>query len=268
MYRDGLAALLSSVAGVEVVGTAADGRQAVESPMELQPDVVVMDVQMPELDGIEATRQITADSPHTGVVVLTMSEDDATVFAAMRAGALGYLLKGANQAEILRAITAVAQGEAIFGPIIARRVAEYFRPRRTVGGRTAVPAADRPGAGDPGSAGRRPVQRADCERAVPVPEDGAEQRVQRLRQAARGGPGRGHRPGQGRRVGTGFWRVMVLIEPRGRGGTSAGVTRAKVPPGAHFERVTRAQSEPQLSGAPAHPRDCSTRPTSAATTQG
>ncbi len=128
VYRDGLSALLSSVAGVEVVGTAADGRQAVELAMELQPDVVVMDVQMPELNGIEATRQITADSPHTGVVVLTMSEDDATVFAAMRAGALGYLLKGANQGEILRAITAVAQGEAIFGPIIARRVAEYFRP--------------------------------------------------------------------------------------------------------------------------------------------
>jgi DNA-binding NarL/FixJ family response regulator len=128
VYRDGLSALLSSVAGIDVVGTAADGRQAVTLAMELQPDVVVMDVQMPEMNGIEATRQITADSPHTGVVVLTMSEDDATVFAAMRAGALGYLLKGANQGEILRAITAVAQGEAICGPIIARRVAEYFQP--------------------------------------------------------------------------------------------------------------------------------------------
>jgi DNA-binding NarL/FixJ family response regulator len=85
-----------------------------------------MDVQMPGIDGIEATRLVTADSPHIGVVVLTMAEEDSTLFAAMRAGARGYLLKGANQAEIVRAITAVAQGEAIFGPAIATRVAEFF----------------------------------------------------------------------------------------------------------------------------------------------
>jgi DNA-binding NarL/FixJ family response regulator len=126
VYRDGLAALLGSLDGVEVVGTAADGVEAVARARELQPDVVVMDVQMPRLDGIEATRAITADSPHIGVVVLTMAEEDQTLFAAMRAGARGYLLKGANQAEIVRAITAVAQGEAIFGPAIARRVAEFF----------------------------------------------------------------------------------------------------------------------------------------------
>ncbi len=126
VYRDGLAALLGSLDGVEVVGTAADGVEAVDRARELQPDVVVMDVQMPRLDGIEATRAITADSPHIGVVVLTMAEEDQTLFAAMRAGARGYLLKGANQAEIVRAITAVAQGEAIFGPAIARRVAEFF----------------------------------------------------------------------------------------------------------------------------------------------
>jgi DNA-binding NarL/FixJ family response regulator len=126
VYRDGLAALLGSLDGVDVVGTAADGVEAVDRARELQPDVVVMDVQMPRLDGIEATRAITADSPHIGVVVLTMAEEDQTLFAAMRAGARGYLLKGANQAEIVRAITAVAQGEAIFGPAIARRVAEFF----------------------------------------------------------------------------------------------------------------------------------------------
>ncbi|WP_432950638.1 response regulator [Kribbella sp. CA-253562] len=126
VYRDGLAALLGSLPGVEVAGTAGDGLEAVERARELQPDVVVMDVQMPRLDGIEATRRIVADSPHIGVVVLTMAEQDQTLFAAMRAGARGYLLKGANQAEILRAITAVAQGEAIFGPAVARRVTEFF----------------------------------------------------------------------------------------------------------------------------------------------
>jgi DNA-binding NarL/FixJ family response regulator len=133
VYRDGLAALLGSLDGVEVVGTAADGVEAVDGARELQPDVVVMDVQMPRLDGIEATRAITADSPHIGVVVLTMAEEDQTLFAAMRAGARGYLLKGANQAEILRAITAVADGQAIFGPAIARRVADFFSGTPTAG---------------------------------------------------------------------------------------------------------------------------------------
>jgi DNA-binding NarL/FixJ family response regulator len=126
VYRDGLAVLLGSIAGIEVAGTAADGAEAVGRAADLQPDVVVMDVRMPGLDGIEATRRIVADSPHVGVVVLTMSEEDATLFAAMRAGARGYLLKGAGQAEIVRAITAVAHGEAIFGPAVALRVAEFF----------------------------------------------------------------------------------------------------------------------------------------------
>ncbi|WP_433157295.1 response regulator [Kribbella sp. CA-247076] len=139
VYRDGLAALLGSLNGVEVVGTAADGVEAVDGARELQPDVVVMDVQMPRLDGIEATRAITADSPHIGVVVLTMAEEDQTLFAAMRAGARGYLLKGANQAEIVRAITAVAEGEAIFGPVIARRVAEFFATTPTVSAGSAFP---------------------------------------------------------------------------------------------------------------------------------
>ncbi len=126
VYREGLAALLASIPGIEVAGTAADGAEAVERTAALQPDVVVMDVGMPGLDGIEATRRIVADSPHVGVVVLTMSEEDATLFAAMRAGARGYLLKGANQAEIVRAITAVSHGEVIFGPAIAHRVADFF----------------------------------------------------------------------------------------------------------------------------------------------
>lgn len=126
VYRDGLAALLASVDGLEVVGTAEDGHSAVALAAELQPDVVVMDVQMPGLDGIEATRRVTTASPHIGVVMLTMAEEDTTLFSAMQAGARGYLLKGANQAEITRAVTAVARGEAIFGPAIARRIADFF----------------------------------------------------------------------------------------------------------------------------------------------
>ncbi|MEU7837812.1 response regulator transcription factor [Nonomuraea sp. NPDC049129] len=138
VYRDGLAVLLGSIPGIEVVGTAANGAEAVERAAESQPDVVVMDVRMPGLDGIEATRRVVADSPHIAVVVLTMSEEDATLFAAMRAGARGYLLKGANQAEIVRAITAVAHGEAIFGPAVARRVADFFTGTAT--GRSDDPA--------------------------------------------------------------------------------------------------------------------------------
>ncbi|WP_210480544.1 response regulator transcription factor [Naasia sp. SYSU D00948] len=126
IYRQGLAALLGSLGGVTVVGTAADGAEAVEVARAEQPDVIVMDVQMPGMDGIEATRRITAESPHIGVVVLTMSEDDETVFQAMRAGARGYLLKGAGQEEILRAMRSVAAGEAVFGQALARRVADFF----------------------------------------------------------------------------------------------------------------------------------------------
>jgi len=126
LFRDGLKALLISVADSEVVGEAATGVEVVERALELQPDVVVMDLHMPELNGIDATRRIVETSPHVGVLVLTMVEDDDAVFAAMRAGALGYLLKGSNQAEILSAIRAVSAGEAVFGPAIARRLIEYF----------------------------------------------------------------------------------------------------------------------------------------------
>ena len=126
LFRDGLKALLISVPDAEVVGEAATGAEVVELALELLPDVVVMDLHMPELSGIEATRQIVEVTPHVGVVVLTMVEDDDAVFAAMRAGARGYLLKGSSQAEILSAIRAVNAGEAVFGPAIARRLIEYF----------------------------------------------------------------------------------------------------------------------------------------------
>ena len=130
VFRGGLRTLLAADEMVEIVGEATNGTEAVALAEELQPDVVVMDLQMPELNGIEATRQIVARSPHVGVLVLTMFEDDDSVFAAMRAGARGYLLKGAGPGEITRAIRAVGSGEAIFGPDVARRVMDYFTTPR------------------------------------------------------------------------------------------------------------------------------------------
>ena len=126
LFRDGLRALLGSVADVDLVGEAASGDEAVTLALELQPDVVLMDLQMPGSSGIDATRRIVDASPLTGVLVLTMIEDDDAVFAAIRAGARGYLVKGSNQAEILHAVRAVATGEAVFGPAIANRLIQYF----------------------------------------------------------------------------------------------------------------------------------------------
>jgi DNA-binding NarL/FixJ family response regulator len=126
LFRDGLRALLATAADTELVGEAATGEEAVTLAAELQPDVVVMDLQMPNVNGIEATRRIVQASPHVGVLVVTMFEDDWSVFAAMRAGARGYLLKGAKYDEMLRAIRAVGGGEAIFSPAIAVRLMDYF----------------------------------------------------------------------------------------------------------------------------------------------
>ncbi|MGI8860212.1 MAG: response regulator [Rubrobacteraceae bacterium] len=126
LFRGGLGALFLSVPDTEVVGEAATGAEAVALAADLLPDVVLMDIQMPGINGIEATRAIVRDSPHVGVIVVTMFEDDDSVFAAMRAGAKGYVLKGADQDEILKVIRAVAAGEAHFGPEIARRLMGFF----------------------------------------------------------------------------------------------------------------------------------------------
>jgi DNA-binding NarL/FixJ family response regulator len=125
-FRAGLQLMLADAADLEVVGLAENGDQAVELAEPLRPDVVVMDLRMPGLDGIGATRRLLELDPAVGVLVLTMFEDDDSVFAAMRAGARGYLLKGAEQDEILRAIRAVAAGEVLLGQSIARRVIEHF----------------------------------------------------------------------------------------------------------------------------------------------
>jgi DNA-binding NarL/FixJ family response regulator len=122
VVRDGLSALLASVPSIIVAGVAATGREAIHAAVTVRPDVLVMDIQMPELTGVAATQEITRATPGVAVLMLTMFDDDESVLAAMRAGARGYVLKGAQQDEIVRAIQAVAAGEAIFGPGIARQV--------------------------------------------------------------------------------------------------------------------------------------------------
>jgi DNA-binding NarL/FixJ family response regulator len=126
LFRAGLRSLLESVPDTDVVGEATSGQAAVELACTLTPDVVVMDLNMPDLNGIEATRQIVQKTNDIHVLVMTMHEDDESVFSALRAGAHGYQLKGAAQAETLRAIRAVANGEAIFGPAIAARLQSYL----------------------------------------------------------------------------------------------------------------------------------------------
>jgi len=131
-FRDGLSVLLEATDDTELVGEATDGDEAIALARTLRPDVILMDLRMPGVGGIEATRKIISETPHVGILVVTMIEDDSSVFAAMRAGARGYLLKGADKDEMLLAIRAVGRGEAIFGPGIARRLMEYFaRPAPT-----------------------------------------------------------------------------------------------------------------------------------------
>jgi DNA-binding NarL/FixJ family response regulator len=130
IVRDGLVALLGALDGVAVVGSATDGKDAVHVVAEAGPDVVLMDIQMPELDGIEATRFITGRRPAPRVVMLTMNEDDDTVLSAIRAGASGYLLKGSSAAEVQNAVRAAAAGGMVFGAALADRVATYFATAR------------------------------------------------------------------------------------------------------------------------------------------
>jgi DNA-binding NarL/FixJ family response regulator len=125
-FRDGLKTLLESAPDTEFAGEAETGEQAFSRAEELQPDVILMDVQMPGGGGIAATRRISSNNPQIRVLIVTMFEDDATVFQAMRAGARGYLLKGANSSEMLRAIRAAGNGEAIFSPKVAVRLMDFF----------------------------------------------------------------------------------------------------------------------------------------------
>ena len=136
LVRDGLAALLDGIGGFDIVGEAGTGEEALKQAQLLRPDVVLMDVRLPDVDGVEATRRICAALPGTAVLMLTMYDDDATVFAAMRAGAQGYLLKDAEPDEVAGGIRAVTSGQAIFGPGVAQRMLTFLS--------TAQPTADYP----------------------------------------------------------------------------------------------------------------------------
>jgi DNA-binding NarL/FixJ family response regulator len=127
LFREGLRALFSAIGDIDLVGEAANGEQAVELAEKLQPDLILMDIDMPGMGGVEATRGILRKIPSTGIVMVTMLEDDASVFSAMRAGARGYVLKGAQPDELLQTIRAVANGQALFGPAIATRMMRFFK---------------------------------------------------------------------------------------------------------------------------------------------
>ena len=125
-YREGVRALLSNAPEIAVIGEASNGDEVIAQASTLQPQVILMDLKMPGMNGIDATRHIHESNPDIGVLVITMFDDDDSVFAAMRAGARGYLLKDADKDELVRAIVAVERGEAIFSPAIAQRMIQYF----------------------------------------------------------------------------------------------------------------------------------------------
>jgi DNA-binding NarL/FixJ family response regulator len=140
LYREGIVGALAAIPGTEVVGTAADGDEAVRLVQERAPDVVLMDLSMPGCSGVEATRRITHAYPDVAVLILTMIESDESVVAAVRAGARGYLVKGADRAEIASALEAVARGQAVFGSGVATTVLGRLRePPKPRGGSVRFP---------------------------------------------------------------------------------------------------------------------------------
>ena len=127
LFREGLTALLQSAADIEVVGEASSGAEAITLAAELQPDIILMDIRMDDVNGIEATRRIRQAHPGIRVIMLTMVERDDSLLAALRAGAQSYILKGADKKQVLKTIHAVAEGETLFGPEIAQRLGDFFR---------------------------------------------------------------------------------------------------------------------------------------------
>ena len=216
LFRKGMISLLSSVPEFEVVGEATTGEEAVVRAAQLQPDVVLMDLQMPEVNGIEATRRILQESPSVRILVVTLFEDEDSVFMALRAGARGYVLKDADEEEMVLSIRAVGRGEAIFSPAIASGCSPTSRlsPRRrpTPG----LPNAHRPRARDPEPHRPGTPQPFDRQATVIEHQDGWQLRLQHLHQAPGIRPGPGHHPCQGSGPGVGqgeigFSHVLELV---------------------------------------------------------
>lgn len=126
LFREGVRAILKAIADFEIVGEAATGGEAIEMVSALSPDIILMDIQMPDMNGVEATHKILDKYPQIGIIMLTMLEDDDSLFSALQVGARGYVLKGADKAEMVRSIRSVANGEALFGPAIAHRLTKFF----------------------------------------------------------------------------------------------------------------------------------------------
>jgi len=126
LFREGVYAILKSVPDIEIVGEAGTGKEALTLVSDLAPNVVLMDIQMPDLNGVETTEKILKNHPDVGIIIVTMLEDDDSLFSAMRAGARGYVLKGADKTEMLKSIRAVADGDALFGSEIAARLLNFF----------------------------------------------------------------------------------------------------------------------------------------------
>lgn len=139
LFREGLRAIFLAVNDIEVVGEAASSEEAIEKAQQLTPHLILMDIQMGEMNGIEATVHILERLPDTKIIMLTMMEDSESLFAAMTAGARGYVLKGADKSEVLRTIRAVASGDVLFGAAIANRVSDYFRRLSSAPSRQVAP---------------------------------------------------------------------------------------------------------------------------------
>lgn len=141
LFRDGVRTLLLTAPDMEVVGEAANGQDAIRLAAVTAPHVILMDIQMPDMDGIQVTQQVLQANPHINVLIVTMFDDDQSVFAAMRTGARGYVLKGARHDEMLRAIRSAANGEAIFSPGVAALVLNLFAAAPPAASVTAAPDA-------------------------------------------------------------------------------------------------------------------------------
>ena len=195
LVRQGLRAVFETTDEIRVVAEADNGHDAVRLCVEHRPDVVLMDLQLPRLHGIDATRQVRKAAPGTAVLVLTMFDDDDTVFAALSAGAAGYLLKGADGADIVAAVRAAAAGQAVFGAALTHRLQGWFG-HAAADSSAAFSRAHRPRARHPRRGGSRPHQRRDRSEALPVAEDSRKQHHRHPRQVARDAPHGSDRQGQ------------------------------------------------------------------------